>query len=309
MPLSIPSGARVLSLAGVATATLSGGAMAAVAPGPVALPAEVIGVVGSGDKLSLRIKAGDETRLLNIGDIYQDGWALTALTNTTATLTRNGQSQTVGLNPAGLVAQARADGPATTVRVVGATDLVELQARQVALRQLLKEQLGAWDGTTPRLGLTLEETQRYVAYRARGVQAEARQDQLGRSGFLTTNQVSSLGDDRMDYLVLNQKLLLALRDGSGLPSIPWGFSTARAGPSADPPTRPLLSPTSPVVDSLQASQDLQTAGLTAAITVPAEDLFASRVGLTSDGGMIVEQSSFLRNLAADSQLRWPGAGR
>ncbi|MDB5438097.1 MAG: hypothetical protein JWM33_524, partial [Caulobacteraceae bacterium] len=97
--VAIATGARAAWLAGLAIILSTDAALAAGAPGPVALPAEVIGVVGSGDKLSLRIKAGDETRLLNIGDTYADGWALTGLSNTTATLTRNGQNQTVGLNP------------------------------------------------------------------------------------------------------------------------------------------------------------------------------------------------------------------
>ncbi|MDB5438495.1 MAG: hypothetical protein JWM33_922, partial [Caulobacteraceae bacterium] len=200
-------------------------------------------------------------------DTFADGWALTVFSNTTATLSRNGQNHTVGLNPSGAIAQARADDPATTVNVVGLAELAQLQARQIALGQLLKEQLGPWDGKTPRLGLTLEETQRYVAYQSRGKQAEGHKDPLGRAGFLTVDQVSSLGADRLDYMTLNQKLLRGLFNGSGFTPLMYSVSRVPADE-----VNSLVAGRASTQDNVQMAQDVLAGSFAAIISAPPEDL-------------------------------------
>ena len=63
-------------------------AQAAGAPTvPDALPGLAAGVLGSGDQMILRLKPiGDApARVLKIGDEFEDGWTLTALTASVAT--------------------------------------------------------------------------------------------------------------------------------------------------------------------------------------------------------------------------------
>lgn len=237
MRSSVLSGAcRPMLFAGLAAILLAAKAAAASDPGPASLPGEVIGVVGSGDQLSLRIKGGEAPRTLEIGEVYQDGWTLSALTATKATLTKDGQSQTVGLNPTGVIERAKPDDPPTTVKTIGGDKplptIDELKARQPAFDQLVLEQLGPWDGKTPRMGLTLAETQRYVAYQARGAQAPPGAEPPAPYGFLKAAQIRSLDTDADDYLALNQKLLDALNVERGYVPDLGGFPATSALVSA-----------------------------------------------------------------------------
>ncbi|MDB5440523.1 MAG: hypothetical protein JWM33_2950 [Caulobacteraceae bacterium] len=205
----------LLLLAGIVIST--GPALAADDPGPSSLPGRVIGVVGSGDKLSLRIKTDEAPRTLDIGDVYQDGWRLTALTNTTATLTKDDRSEAVGLNLEGSLGPQKSADSASTVNTVGtgAITVAKLQLGLEAFTQLIAAQVGPWDGKTPKMGLSLAETQRYVDYQKRGAQYPDQSMAPPPNGFLSVGQVTSLGEDVDDYLALNQKLLDALNAERG----------------------------------------------------------------------------------------------
>lgn len=246
---------KVTFLGGLAVALMGGASTAAVEPGPASLPGEVVGVIGSGDKLSLKIKAGEETRVLNIGDVYQDGWALTSLTGATATLARDGQTRLIGLNPSGAVAAASSDVPAAVVDVLqeaGRAEVCALGAKAKAdfpaFQQLVSDQLGPWDGKTPRMGLSLEETRRFVAYQARGGlrQAASGDGSLSQipDGFLAVSQIEALGADTADYLALNQKLIDALNASRGVSGTigtkTYAQSPGQPGPPAEPPETRLM---------------------------------------------------------------------
>lgn len=126
-----------------------------------ALSAQIVGVVGSGDKIALQLKVGETRRTLRPGDIYEDGWVLSHLTPTSAVLTRNGVAFELGLNPGGRISGAPLDLPPSQVTVNSGVD--------AALLQRLIDS-GKWDGK-PKPGLTLEETQRSVVYGERLGQA------------------------------------------------------------------------------------------------------------------------------------------
>ncbi|MDB5440659.1 MAG: hypothetical protein JWM33_3086 [Caulobacteraceae bacterium] len=68
--------------------------------------------------MRLALKEGAETRTLKIGDVYGDGWKLTALTPSMATFGKGSSLHSVGLNPQGLVLNPEGDAK-TTVDVVG----------------------------------------------------------------------------------------------------------------------------------------------------------------------------------------------
>ncbi|MDB5438139.1 MAG: hypothetical protein JWM33_566 [Caulobacteraceae bacterium] len=263
-----PGAAALLLLIGMISVS-AGVAQAAASPGPATLPGEVIGVVGSGDKLSLRIKAGKEARTLSVGDLYLDGWKLTALTDSTATLARNNEIQTVGLNPTGAVAKAKADGPASSVKTLAGLDLAkrgaEARAQQPAFSQLIKDQLGPWDGKTARMGLSLAETQRYVDYQKRGAlfQASASDPQgpRGPNGFLDAAQVEALGADAGDFRALNQKVLDALQASRGITKGPTMMTTL--SPTGEPRT-PVSDPV-----MLQVTQFLIESNLSSVMIPPA----------------------------------------
>ncbi|MDB5441351.1 MAG: hypothetical protein JWM33_3778, partial [Caulobacteraceae bacterium] len=140
-----------------------------------------------------------------------------------ATFAKDGESQTIGLNPTGSVAQAKPDEPASSVKVdslayaKAAGLFSQANAAQPEFEQLVKQQLGPWDGKSPRLGLSLAETQRHADYLQRGAldPITGRTEAKGPNGFLSPDQVAALGADRADYLALNQKLLDALREVHG----------------------------------------------------------------------------------------------
>lgn len=207
---------RPLRLALSLLLLLAAPALAAAPSAIDRLPSLVVGVTGSGDDLRLQIIDGEARRSLKVGDLYADGWTLQAIDPTQATLTRDAERRTVGLNPTGALAQARSnDPPSTVTTALAAARVADLNAQIARIRanvpiltQLLADQLGPWDGKTPHMGLSLAETQRYAAYRAR-------QPATGPNGFLGSDQVNALGTDAADYLALNQKLLDALQDQRG----------------------------------------------------------------------------------------------
>ncbi|MDB5439534.1 MAG: hypothetical protein JWM33_1961 [Caulobacteraceae bacterium] len=84
-----------------------------------ALPGQVIGVSGSGDQLSLRLKSGEGERVLKIGEVFEDGWTLSALTATDATLTKTGQNRRIGLGLAGDSPKAPQNAPSQVTAVTG----------------------------------------------------------------------------------------------------------------------------------------------------------------------------------------------
>ncbi|MDB5440759.1 MAG: hypothetical protein JWM33_3186, partial [Caulobacteraceae bacterium] len=101
---------------------LTGGAVVAYAAqpsGPDILPKEVVGVVGSGDQLNLQVMQDQGVRTLKPGDLYRDGWTVTAVTASTATLTKGGQSRMVGLNPDGALQQRATAAPSQVTLASG----------------------------------------------------------------------------------------------------------------------------------------------------------------------------------------------
>lgn len=121
------------------------------------LPGEVAGVVGSGDQLRLQLRVDGQSRTLEIGSEYRDGWVLKALTGAMATMTKGSQTRFVGLNPTGAVDAKAAPAERSQVTVLGV-----LTAEQQAI---LQDEIdsGRWDGR-PAWGLTQDETNRLLVY-------------------------------------------------------------------------------------------------------------------------------------------------
>lgn len=164
---------------------LSTGCAIAYAAAPSAaedLPGEVIGVTGSGDKLTLELRHEGGPISLKPGDVYKDGWTLQALTPTQATLSKAGVQQTVGLNPSGVVApqpgEAAAPSQVTVNGASGAVTLVAPKAMPDAatIDKYYQARLAPYGGTIdglfavgqiPRLeiqALSAEELKRSLAY-------------------------------------------------------------------------------------------------------------------------------------------------
>ena len=144
-------------------ATGPAGAASPPPQGADALPGVVVGVLGSGDQLALQIKADDAgRRVLRIGDSFREGWVLSALTASTATLTKDGQSRTVGLNPTGAVASNDVKRP-SVVQVAGN----ELPPEVIEVLALTDEEVIARTPTASQMlavqqrGLTAAESRQY----------------------------------------------------------------------------------------------------------------------------------------------------
>lgn len=131
---------------------------------PDALPALVSGVIGSGDNLSLQLKPsnGPAPRILAVGQVFEDGWVLTALTPTAATLDKKGVTRMIGLNPTGALDDRPATAPPSRVEVNLSPDERSILSGIVAGGEMDRPGFTAWDGTTPFAGLTFAETQRYL---------------------------------------------------------------------------------------------------------------------------------------------------
>ncbi|MDB5441271.1 MAG: hypothetical protein JWM33_3698, partial [Caulobacteraceae bacterium] len=85
------------------------------------LPQEVVGVVGSGGELSLKVAQDQTIRTIKPNEEYRDGWMLKTLTPSTATLTRAGESREVGLNPFGSLTPPPAANDPSKVLIAGDT--------------------------------------------------------------------------------------------------------------------------------------------------------------------------------------------
>lgn len=83
------------------------------------LPAEVVGVVGSGNQMTLRIRRDGVVQNLKLGDEYRDGWRLRTLTPDVATLAKGNETRRVGLNPAGALAVEAEAGEGPRILVTG----------------------------------------------------------------------------------------------------------------------------------------------------------------------------------------------
>lgn len=184
---------------------LSGAPLGAVAAaGPDSLPGVVVGVVGSGDELSLRLTIDGAARTLKVGEIYQDGWRLQSLSAAEAVLTKDGETRRIGLNPAGALAQA--PGAPSQVDIAGDTD-ADI-ARQLGEAGKLGK---------ARTGLSQEETTRMEVYKtriARALQAKLQalgKEDDGETGLSLTEIRAALGPDAADWLALDAKETAALR--------------------------------------------------------------------------------------------------
>ncbi|MDB5437911.1 MAG: hypothetical protein JWM33_338 [Caulobacteraceae bacterium] len=88
---------------------------------------QAAGVTGSGGSMVLHVRGADGTdRILALGQVYEEGWTLTALSASAASFTRQGVTRQVGLNPTGAVA-TNAPPAATSVVIIpgGLTDFME----------------------------------------------------------------------------------------------------------------------------------------------------------------------------------------
>ncbi|MDB5437976.1 MAG: hypothetical protein JWM33_403 [Caulobacteraceae bacterium] len=161
-------------------------AYAAEPSAPQRLATQAAGVLGSGDQLALRLVENGQERTLKPGDDYADGWKLDALTATSATLTKDGQRQEVGLNPTGALAQTASAAPPSQVDIVlGPADLALIDA---ALAR------GDWDNQ-PFAGRTLEQTRRSVVYTEKLRAASlAKQAATGNGGIDSSQMRAILGE-------------------------------------------------------------------------------------------------------------------
>lgn len=122
------------------------------------LPREVVGVLGSGDQLRLRLRSEDgAARTLSVGDEYKAGWILKALSSTVATLGQGNQLRQIGLNPDGDLAQAGGSSEKSSIAVLGVLTPDQMTALQSEIAS------GRWDGR-PTWGMTQDETNRLIAY-------------------------------------------------------------------------------------------------------------------------------------------------
>lgn len=121
-----------------------------------ALQQNVIGVLGSGDRIYLQLLNGKGTETLSPGKAYRNGWVLGALDATSARFDQPGKTSiTVMLSPLSTAPEAQPANGTSHVEVLPSTALLAL-AQQAIDR-------GEWDGK-PTLSLTLAQSQRLAAY-------------------------------------------------------------------------------------------------------------------------------------------------
>ncbi|MDB5439609.1 MAG: hypothetical protein JWM33_2036 [Caulobacteraceae bacterium] len=182
------------------------GAVAA-ATGPDSLPGAVVGVIGSGNELSLRLTTDGAVSTLKVGESYADGWRLQSLSAAEAVLTKGGETHRVGLNPSGALAgPMSASEPPSRVDVAGDTN--EDIARALLAAGRLK---------SPRPGLSTDETTRFKVDGVRLDRAlAAKLAALGRQDdgetILTLGEIrAALGPGYDDWLILDAKEVAGVR--------------------------------------------------------------------------------------------------
>lgn len=167
------------------------------------LPNQVVGVIGSGQALSLRFRpvAGEPTRVLSRGDVYADGWVLSNLTPSVATLTKAGESREVGLNPTGwLTTAAPPPSPSEITVSFSTADLAYLEGEISNHR---------WDGQSFP-GLTLDQTRQLQLYDRKIQQARSSNPSLsGPDAFK-----AALGADYVNYLAAALAMEIGLRQAA-----------------------------------------------------------------------------------------------
>lgn len=174
------------------------------------LPQELVGVIGSGDQLSLEVRSSSDPapRIINIGGEYKAGWKLTALTQSQATLIKNGEVRQVGLNLNGAVLSEPMPVAASEVEVLQS-------AGDLAVLQRMKDD-GIWDGA-PKPGLNLQETQRLLIYSHRLVLMAEAQPRQGSVATVEPNVVVDALDGPQamaDWLALSAKTRAATQSVS-----------------------------------------------------------------------------------------------
>ncbi|MDB5441575.1 MAG: hypothetical protein JWM33_4002 [Caulobacteraceae bacterium] len=164
----------------------------ATAQSPLAtLPSTIIGVIGSGDQLALKLGDGEGQRVLKPGDSYAGDWILKSLTDSVATFSRDGQVQAIGLNPSGALAAAVPASPPSSVTVLTPED--------AALLDRLRAEKH-WNGKADT-GLSISETQRLLVLEYR-----ARDATPSRGGPYDLRQlVASMGEAGHEYEALVTK--------------------------------------------------------------------------------------------------------
>lgn len=97
----------------VAVIVALGAGLAQAAPRDVSdtLPGDVVGVVGSGDHLSLQIMIDQKVKTLGPDQEYRDGWILKKVTPEAATLSNGTETRVIGLNPDGRLVKPLATAP------------------------------------------------------------------------------------------------------------------------------------------------------------------------------------------------------
>ncbi|MDB5440836.1 MAG: transcriptional regulator [Caulobacteraceae bacterium] len=235
---------------------LTGGAYVAYAaePGaPERLATQAAGVVGSGDQLSLKIRAPEGERTVKIGETYADGWTLQALTPTKATLSKDGTTREVGLNPTGAIASNTPAAPPSTVNMAGMLDEATIQRYVDAALAKDPKALDRARGIGGPF-LSLDEGRRRIA--VQGLLNDALDRRTG--GDPAAGRTLNVADQRAllgeaafdDYWTLDKKMadLAKAKDGAD-----------QAGRIADLAAHPVTGPTSYYaaagVDMLQAAAD------------------------------------------------------
>lgn len=166
------------------------------------LQQNIIGVMGSGERMSLQILNGKGIDTVGLGKPYRNGWVLGALDASSARFDQAGKpSVTVMLSPDAAPPAPRDPAAPSTVEVVSSATVLALA--QQAIDQHL------WDGK-PILGMNLAESQRMASY---WVRLKAFTDQYGDAAedMLAGNKAYDYFDRQSvdDYRALQDQQFLA----------------------------------------------------------------------------------------------------
>lgn len=209
LPRAAPPVRERIAGAALMMALAAGGTLTAYAAEPSAperLASQAAGVVGSGDQLSLRLRTPQGERTLQIGETFEDGWALQALTPAKATLVKDGGSREVGLNPTGAVAAAAQVGPPSLVTMAGMPDAATIQAAVDRALSLDPQAVERARGTYQ--SLSVDEAKRMIAYRSLMIPTLDRNRTAGGTSMISSaEQIAALGESGYaDYWALQARL-------------------------------------------------------------------------------------------------------